>query len=168
MSATAFLMGAASASAITITYQANGAGTGVNGTSARSRQIIVASANVSTLAFVPNRSGSSGVPSNINLGDFTLACATCAPSSGATVGAIPFHLRMTDTTNHASGVFVGSSPGVSNASNLGLTWAPLQLGPGTNNAILGRFAGTLFTKAPTTIVAPNAGTPPGILPCKVS
>ncbi|MCX6607137.1 MAG: hypothetical protein NTV52_26630 [Acidobacteria bacterium] len=168
MTATAFLMRAASASAITITYQANGAGTGFNGTSARSLHSIVGSANVSTLAFVPNLSGFSGVPSNINLGDFTLACATCTPSSGATLGAFPFNLRMTDTTNHASGVFVGSSPGVSNANNLELNWAPLQRGPETNNAILGRFVGTLFSKAPTTIVAPNSGTPPEILPCKVS
>ena len=165
MTATAFLMRAASASAITITYQTSGPNTGFNGTSVLQLQSTVGSANVATLTFAPNPSGSSGVPSNINLGDFTLACATCTPASGSTFSAFTFNLRVTDTTNNAGGTYIGTSTGgaiFSDASNLGLTWAPLQLGPRTNNAAFVDFAGTLFTKnSTTTIVAPNSGTPVG-------
>jgi len=163
MTAAAFVMTAASATAITITYQTTGANTGFNGTSAL--LLNSTSGSAATLTFVPNASGTSGVPSNINLGDFTLACGGCTPVSGSTFSAFTFNLRITDTTNSASGTFVGSSAGgtiFSDAANLAITWAPTQIGPGTNNAASGNFGPTFFTKQLVTqIVAPNSGTPVG-------
>ncbi len=69
----ALLLMAASASAITITYNT------VTGTQFVSGGLTLnnSSGAAATLKFVPNASSTSAVPSNINLGDFLLACPTC-------------------------------------------------------------------------------------------
>lgn len=68
-------------------------------------------------------------------------------------------------TDSATGRFVGTSTGgtvFSDVSQLTINWAPLQLGPGTNNAISGNFGTTIFTTTIFTgIVAPNSGAVPG-------
>jgi hypothetical protein len=160
-----FLMGA-SANAATITYDTNGVGTGFNGTNVLT---LNSTAGVgATLVFHPNVNSTTGLPSNIDFGTFTLACAACGPQgggAGATFNPFTFSLVITDDTDLASGVFVGSSTGgavFSNVSQLTIIWAPLQLGPFGNNALTGSFGTTMFTtKAFTGIVAPNSGSIPG-------
>jgi hypothetical protein len=74
-------------------------------------------------------------------------------------------LVITDTTDGASGQFVGSSTGgavFSNLSGLTVNWVPLILGPGTTNTLSGNFGTTFFTTTTFTgLAAPNSGTPPG-------
>lgn len=86
---------AAAFSAITITYRTSGPKTGCNGTSDLSVQSSLASANSPTLTFVPNASGSSGLPSDVNLGDLTLACSGSTPVSGSTFSAFTFNWQIT-------------------------------------------------------------------------
>jgi hypothetical protein len=72
---------------------------------------------------------------------------------------------ITDTTNTATGKFVVSSTGgtvFSDVSQISIGWAPLQLGPGPNNALSGSFGSAIFsTRIFTGIVAPNSGAVPG-------
>jgi hypothetical protein len=155
------------ASAITITYETDGTGTGFNGTSSLS--LLSTAGMAATLQFLPNVLSTSGVPSNINYGDMTLSCPTCstqAIGSGATFAPFSFTIQVTDQTNGATGSFVGGSTGgevFSDTSSILLFWSPLQLGPGTSNAESGSFGNTNFQiVAFTSIVAPNSGTPPGL------
>jgi hypothetical protein len=110
------------------------------------------------------------VPSGINFGIFDLNCATCtkqsAPSAvGATFGAFTFDLVITDVTDGAAGVFIGTSTGGSvflDQSTIKINWAPAQLGTGTNNAKSGNFLGTFFTITPFSIIVnPASGANPG-------
>lgn len=154
------MMVAASADAATITYNTNAAGTGFSGGSSL---ILGSSAGVAaTLTFFPNADTTSGVPSNVNFGLFTLACPSCTTVSGATFNPFTFDLIITDVTDGgATGKFVGTSTGgavFNNASLVTIDWAPLQLGPDANNATSGSFGPTLFsTTVFTGIVAPNSG-----------
>lgn len=158
----AFLL-AAPASAITITYSTNTVGTGFNGGGALF--LNSTSGQPATLTYLPNVSSTSGVPSFINYGYFTLACDTCTPVLTSSFDGFTFDIIIDDTTDGASGRFTGTSAGgtiSSNTSVMSLVWSPGQLGPGTNNALTGDFAGTVFDMpALTAIVAPNSGTPPG-------
>lgn len=160
----AALFMAAPASAVPITYSTNTVGTGFNGGGALF--LNSTSGEAATLTYVPNVSSTSGVPSFINYGDFTLACSTCTPVLTSTFAAFTFDLIIADTTDGATGKFLGTSAGgtvSSNTSTMSLVWAPAQLGPGTSNALTGSFGGTIFAKpALTAIVAPNSGTPPGL------
>lgn len=164
--AAALFMMTASASASTITYNTNAAGTLFVGPNSL---ILNSTGGASaTLTFIPNVGSSSGTPSNINFGDFLLACPSCGTQLsglGTAFGAFTFDLVVTDSTDGATGTFVGSSAGGtvwSDVSNVSITWSPLQLGPGTSNASSGNFGSTFFTISnPTLIVAPNSGTPPG-------
>lgn len=158
---------AASASAATITYNTNDAGTGFS--AGASLTLNNSTGVASTLVFTPNGNTTTGVPSNVNFGDFTLSCITCTTQQGG-VGSFynPFtiDLVITDVTDGgAKGKFVGTSTGgqvFSDVSQLTVTWAPLIIGPGTTNATSGNFAGTSFsTTVFTGIVAPNSGTPLG-------
>ncbi len=165
MTGAAILMMAASASADTITFSTNGPGTGFGGSSLILNNSTGAAA---TLAFVPNASIVTGVPSNVNFGIFALACPTCstlAGGIGSTFSPFTFDLIVTDITDGATGKFTGTSTGgmvYSNLSGLTVNWAPLQLGPGTNNAMSGSFGPTSFTTTVFTgIVAPNSGTDVG-------
>lgn len=103
-----------------------------------------------------------------NFGNFTLVsslCSTQAIGAGSFFDAFTFDLIITDVSDSATGSFVGSSTGgtvYSDASQLTVNWASLQLGPGTNNATSGNFGRTIFsTTVFTGIVAPNSGAVPG-------
>lgn len=155
---------AASASAANITFNTNAAGTGFN--SGASLTLNSASGVNATLVFTPDGNTTTGVPSNVNLGEFTLACITCTTQVGG-IGAFfnPFtiDLVVTDVTDGgAQGRFVGTSTGgavFSDVSQLTVNWAPLVIGPGTLNASFGNFGETIFsTTVFTGIVAPNSGT----------
>jgi hypothetical protein len=162
----AVLMMAGSASANSITYSTAGTGTGFNGTTALT--ITGSFGATSTLTLTPNAGGTSGTPSNIDLGDLELTCAGCSTQAlgfGALYSAFTLDIQVTDTTDGAKGTFVGTSSGgsvYSDVSNIQISWAPLQIGPGTSGASTGNFGNTDFTiQSPTLIVAPNSGTPPG-------
>jgi len=161
----AFLMAVTASAAIV--YSTNGSGTGfVTPTTGLTLNQSSGTASA-TLTFTPNISGSSGVPSSIDLGDFRLVCPGCSTQGDGTAssifGSFTFDLQISDTTDGATGTFHGTSTGGtiwSDVSNISLTWSPLQLGPGTSNAETGDFGTTFFTKQLNTyIVAPNSGTP---------
>ena len=148
----AVFMMAATASATTITFSTS-PGTGFNG---GGLSLNSSSGELATLAFVPDAFVSTGVPSNVNLGNFTLACATCTNTGlGATFSAFTFNLVVTDQTDGTSATFVGTSSGgvvALNQSTVTITWSPLQLGPGSG------FNSTFFQISDTTkIVNPVSG-----------
>ena len=158
-------MWAASANGAPVTFSTNAAGTGFAGVDLILNNSLGA---VATLTFVPGVNITTGVPSNVNFGNFTLVCSTCstqAVGSGATFPSFTFHLVITDVTDGATGLIVGTSSGgsvFSDVSQISIIWAPLQLGPGTNQATSGNFGPTIFTTTGFTgIVAPNSGTIPG-------
>ena len=76
------------------------------------------------------------VPGNVNFGNFTLACASCSTQAGgfgSFFGAFTFDLVITDVTDSATGIFVGSAAAGSvylDASTITINWHPLQIGPG--------------------------------------
>lgn len=162
----AVCMMAASASATTITYNTNAAGTGFGGTSLILNNSLGAAA---TLTYIPDENITTGVPSNVNFGNFTLVCPLCTTQASLVGGSVfdpfTFNLIITDVTDNATGHFVGSSTGGavwSDVSQITVNWAPLVLGPGTTNALSGNFGGTVFsTTVFTGIVAPNSGEVPG-------
>lgn len=161
----AALILAMTAGAATITYSTDAAGTGFGGSGLTLNNL---SGQASTLTFIPNVNISTGVPSNVNFGNFTLVCPTCstqAAGQGSQFGAFTFDLIITDITDGATGKFVGTSTGgtlFSDVSQLTINWAPLQLGPGTTNATTGSFGPATFsTTIFTGIVAPNSGAVPG-------
>jgi hypothetical protein len=82
---------AVSASAAGISYTTNSPLTefvgGVNSLTLNST-----GGEAATLTFVPNTVSNSGVPSNINLGDFLLVCPTCTTSQTTTFGSFTFDL----------------------------------------------------------------------------
>ena len=165
MSGAFLLTVAESARSAPITYNTNASGTGFGGTSLTLTSTIGAEA---TLTFIPNANGDTGVPSNLNYGTFRLRCTLCSAQglgSGAFFDPFMFNLIITDLTDGAIGRFVGFSAGgtvYSNVSPITLDWAPLELGPGTNNASSGSFGPNVFQITPTTrIVAPNSGQLPG-------
>jgi len=165
------VMMAASASAAAITFNTSATGTGGSGfNGANSLSLNSVSGAASTLGFETDPNSSPAVPSGINFGIFDLNCATCtkqsAPSAiGATFGAFTFDLVITDVTDGATGMFVGTSSGGSvflDQSTIKISWAPSQLGTGTNNATSGNFEGTFFTITPLSIIVnPTSGANPG-------
>jgi hypothetical protein len=118
-----------------------------------------------TLTFFPQVAYPSGVPSGISYGHFILACPACTTqgigTGYATFPNFTFDLTVTDVTNGGVGTFVGTATGGSvywDVSPITIDWAPLVLGPGTNNATTGSFGPTIFeTNTPSYIVAPNSG-----------
>jgi len=158
----ALFMLVANASATSITFNTNTAGTKFSGGGLSLGQFMGQNA---TLTFVADPSTASGVPSGINFGNFTLACATCttiAGGNGALFSAFTFNLVVTDVTDGgATGTFIGTSPGgfvFLDQSTIVITWTPAQLGTGTNNATSGSFGPTAFTITPTTIIVnPTSG-----------
>jgi len=161
------MVGAARADTL-VSYTTNQSGTefvgGVN-------SLILASTlgDGATLTFAPNTTSNTGLPSNIDLGDFLLACPTCTGAQTTMFPSFTFDLVVDDTTDGATGEFVGTSTGgtvSSNSSTIQITWTlhpALQIGPGTNEILSGNFGSTEFDLvAPVSlIVAPNSGTPPG-------
>jgi hypothetical protein len=162
--AVVFLM-AAGANAATITFNTAQTGTGGTGFNGSGNLVLQSSSGVdATLAFVPDMNSVNAVPGNVNFGNFTLACASCSTQAGgfgAIFGAFTFDLVITDVTDGATGVFVGSAaPGsvYLDASTITLNWQPLQLGPGASNAASGNFGPTSFqTVVQTKIVNPASG-----------
>lgn len=150
----------------TVSYTTNSSGTGFSGTSLVLNSV---GGQAATLTFNPNTTSNSGVPSNINLGDFLLVCSTCTTAQTTTFGSFVFNLVVNDTTDGAFGKFVGTSSGgtvSSNSSTVQINWtapAGLIIGPGTSNATSGNFGNTAFNLVSpvSLIVAPNSGTPPG-------
>jgi hypothetical protein len=152
---------AASASPLTIEFNTNGSLFGNGLTTLTSSGGVSAS-----LLYEANAGDTTGVPSGINLGRFTLTCAACTTTSGASFDAFTFTLKITDVTDGgAYGIFVGTASAgtvLSNTSTIVITWAPLVLGPGATNAAFGNFGTTIFqTTNPTIIVAPNSGSTDG-------
>ncbi|MEO8050495.1 MAG: PEP-CTERM sorting domain-containing protein, partial [Acidobacteriota bacterium] len=117
-----------------------------------------------TLAFVPDLNTVNAVPGNVNFGNFTLACGTCstqASGAGSFFNAFTFNLVITDVTDGATGIFVGSASAGAvylDASTITVNWLPMQLGPGTTNVTSGNFGPTFFQISPQTkIVNPTSG-----------
>jgi len=159
-----FMM-AACASAATITFNTAQTGTGGSGFNGTGNLILHSSSGAeATLAFVPDMNSVNAVPGNVNFGNFTLACSACstqAGGSGSLFDAFTFEVVITDVTDGATGIFVGSAaPGsvYLDASTITLNWQPLQLGPGTNHTTSGNFGPTSFQTTPQTkIVNPLSG-----------
>jgi hypothetical protein len=168
ITAVVLFMMVASASASTITYTTNSAGTIFAGGTDVLNSTGGATA---TLTFTPNSGSTTGVPSNVDYGDFLLACPSCgtqASGLGTAFSAFAFDLVVVDSSDNVEGEFVGSSTGGSvwsNVSQVSIAWLPLQLGPGTSNVLAGlgtTFNTTFFTITPNSlIVAPNSGSPAG-------
>ena len=161
----AVFMMAAGASAATITFNTAQTGTGGTGFNGSGNLILYSSSGAeATLAFVPDMNSVNAVPGNVNFGNFTLACTACstqAGGSGSLFDAFTFEVVITDVTDGATGIFIGSAAAGSvylDASTITLNWQPLQLGPGTNHATSGNFGPTSFqTTAQTKIVNPLSG-----------
>jgi hypothetical protein len=151
---------------IIINYTTNAPGTefvaGINSDTLNSTGGVAA-----TIVFTPNTTSGTGVPSNINLGDFQLTCGACTTSQTTTFAAFTFDLVVTDSTDGATGEFIGISTGgtiSSNSSTVQVNWqAPLTIGPGTTGAMTGNFGTTHFDMvSPITLIdAPNSGSPAG-------
>jgi hypothetical protein len=164
--AVALVMMSASASASIITFNTNSAASqfGAGGLTLNNTSGVAAS-----LTFVGEPNSNTGIPSNVNFGNFTLSCPTCTTQAGGTgsvFAAFTFNLQVTDVTDGgAKGNFVGTSTGGSvwsDVSQITINWSPLQLGPGANNAASGNFGPTIIsTTSFTGIVAPNSGAQPG-------
>lgn len=75
----ALFMAAAGASAAVITYSTDAPDTGFDGASLTLDNV---SGVAATLTFIPNVNIATGVPSNINFGNFTLVCPTCTTQAG--------------------------------------------------------------------------------------
>src|ERR1017187_938036 len=107
------LIMAASASASTITFNTNAAGTDF--VSSGTLTLNSNGGSAATLVFNPQTSSTTGVPSNINFGDMLLACPTCgtqASGLGTHFNAFTFDMIVTDVTDGgAMGEFVGTSTG---------------------------------------------------------
>ncbi len=167
----AAVMMAASASATTITFNTSATGTGGSGFNSANSLSLNSTTGAATLAFETRGNSSPAVPSGINFGIFDLSCPNCTTQGatsavGATFGAFTFDLVITDVTDGASGVFVGTSAGGSvflDQSTIKIIWTTPQLGTGTNNASGGtNFGSTFFTISPfSTIVNPTSGANPG-------
>jgi hypothetical protein len=161
----AVFMMAAGARAGTITFNTAQTGTGGTGFNGSGDLVLNSSSGApATLAFVPDMNSVNAVPGNVNFGNFTLACPTCTTQAGglgATFGAFTFDLVITDVTDGATGIFVGSAAAGTaylDSTTIVLNWLPLQLGPGTSNATSGNFGPTSFQTVPeTTIVNPSSG-----------
>lgn len=167
---TVAVMMAASASATTITFNTSATGTGGSGFNGANSLSLNSTTGAATLAFETRGNSSPAVPSGINFGIFDLSCPNCTTQGatsavGATFGAFTFDLVITDVTDGATGVFIGTSAGGSvflDQSTVKITWTPTQLGTGTNNAKSGNFASTFFTITPFTIIVnPTSGANPG-------
>jgi len=150
-----FLM-ASAAGAATITYNTNAALTGFNNTT--NNTLSSTSGQAATLVYTDNGTSTTGIPSNVNYGTFTLTCPTCTTQtggSGASFDAFTFKLILTDISDNAAGFFLGSAAAgsvFSDQSTITITWNPLQLGPGTLNASSGNFGNTEFDINGTTRV----------------
>lgn len=101
-------------------------------------------------------------PTNISYGNVTLECAVadCSTLTDSFLG-FTIDVVVNDVTDGGIGTFVGTSSGgtvTAGSSNLSISWAPAQLGPGTNNASSSTFGPNTFTiNSFVLIPAPNSG-----------
>jgi hypothetical protein len=167
----AILMTAGSASATSVTFSTNTSGTEfashTGGTLSGGGLILSDSTgDAATLTYLANTGTTVTVPTNVDFGNFVLACPTCSTSVGGTFGAFTFDIIVDDTSDGATGEFIGTSTGgtyTSNSSTIVIDWStvsspPTQLGQGTYNAMTGNFGPTTFTvNAISAIVSPNTG-----------
>ena len=151
LTGTAVFLMAAGASAGTITFNTSQTGSGGTGFNGSGNLVLQSSSGASaTLAFVPDMNSVNAVPGNVNFGNFTLACATCSTQAGgfgSSFAAFTFEVVITDVTDGATGIFIGSAAAGSvylDASTITLNWQPLQLGPGASNVTSGNFGPTSF------------------------
>ncbi len=171
----AIFLTAGSAAATSISFNTNTVGTQfashTGGTVSGSGLILSdASGDAATLTYLANVGTTVTVPTNIDFGNFILACSLCTTSVGGTFGAFTFDIIVDDTTDGATGEFIGTSTGgnfTSDSSTITINWPtvsgpPAQLGAGAYNALTGNFNTTFFTVNTTSgIVAPNQGSNPG-------
>jgi PEP-CTERM motif len=171
----AILMTAGSVSATSVSFSTNTSGTQfashTGGTVSGAGLVLSdASGDAATLTYLANTGTTVTVPTNVDFGNFVLACSTCTASAGGTFGAFTFDVIVDDTSDGATGEFIGTSTGgnfTSNSSTITIDWStvlnsPTQLGQDTYNALTGNFQGTIFTVNTTSgIVAPNQGSSPG-------
>lgn len=154
IAAVVFLM-AGAASATTITWAANSAATQFfEGATPEGLTIPNSAGESATLNFAPNVGESDLIPTNINYGVFTVTCATCTASSTSTFGAFTIDLYITDTSDGATGEFIGTSTGgqVNSAQDtIDIFWLPSQLGPGT----AGQTSGGALGFGPTEFIGPT-------------
>jgi hypothetical protein len=122
-----FMMAVSASAASIIDYTTNAPGTefvgGIN-----SLTLDSSLGDGATLTFIPNTTSGSGVPSNIDLGDFLLVCPTCTGAQTTMFPSFTFDLMVTDTTDNATGEFVGTSTGgtvSSNSSTITINWTYL-------------------------------------------
>src|ERR1019366_7741455 len=166
ITAVALFLMVVSASASTITYSTSSPLTIFVGGS----DVLASNGGASaTLTFNTNILSTSGLPSNINYGDFILACSTCGTKDsglGTHVNPFTFDLVVIDQTDNVQGEFVGTSTGGtvwSDVSKVQIGFSPTTLGPGPSNVLAGlgtTFNSTIFTiTTPSLIVAPNSGCP---------
>jgi hypothetical protein len=105
-------------------------------------------------------------PSNENYGEFTLSCTAVCDGNSVTIPSFTFVITIDDTTDNGIGTFTGTSSGGPVAfntgtgvgsSNVSVSWAPTQLGPGNSNLTGGTTFGTTFFTIinPTPIVDPS-------------
>jgi len=164
--AAAVMMTATSAAGATITYNTSASGTEFTNNDTLTLSNSSGAAATLTFSVDPNTIGDAPPANNINLGNFTLVCATCSTLVASTFNAFTFDLVVTDVTDGgATGTFVGTSTGglvSSDSSSITINWSPLQFGPGTSNATSGNFGTTYFAITPfLEIVNPGSGALPG-------
>ena len=144
---------AACASAGTLTFNTNGAGTQfVSPTTGLT--LNNSSGVAATLTFQADPNSTVGTPSNVNYGTYTLECDTCTTQAGGTgsaFSAFTFDLVINNVTDGVSGTFVGTSPGgsvFSDSSTIKITWTPGELTLG---------GAVFFINTTTRIVEPGSG-----------
>jgi hypothetical protein len=163
-------MSAGSASATSVSFSTNTSGTEfashTGGTVSGGNLVLSDSTgDAATLTYLANTGTTVTVPTNVDFGNFVLACPTCTTSVGGTFGAFTFDIIVDDTSDGATGEFIGTSSGgtyTSNSSTIAIDWStlssPTQLGQGAHNALTGNFDLTTFTiNSTSAIVSPNTG-----------
>jgi PEP-CTERM motif len=155
----ALLLTTMNASAATIHWSTDGAGTGFNNTS--TLFLNSSGGAAATLRFNPNPMGITATPSNINYGNFVMTCDTCAGKNefggagGADFAAFTFNLFVTDFTDNATGRFVGTAAAGKvwrDSTTIDIYWSLME-------TLSGDFGNTVFTTLPMNhIIYPTAGT----------
>jgi hypothetical protein len=106
---------APTASAAVATFNTSAPGTGFGAGGIGGLTLNSSSGGAATFLFTPNAGNTSGVPTNVNLGNFVLACATCSIQSRgvyARFAPFAFDIVVTDlTAGGATGTFTGTSTG---------------------------------------------------------
>jgi hypothetical protein len=146
------LLLAANANAGTISYTTNDAGTGfVDGNTTSLTLNGYYAGAPATITFVPDTTNGAGVPSSVSFGDFVVVCSSCTTqanhSSFAYFTGFTFDLVVSDSSDGATGEFIGTSSGgyvYSDVTEVQVNWQSTSIGAGTLNALTGNFGTTAF------------------------